>query len=308
MITKLFSRVFNAVQNEEDELLKQVQNDLDKASKEGKVETEQLSYESSPKEGVINVVDKSNNEVTKFKPTESGFEMKTDDNSFLIPKLTEAIEQLNDKVDKLAGDKNLNKGIEAPSSADKTNDKEGKSDRKDPDGEKGENKEPKEKSESAAHPDQKVVIPIDGQFVTGYIIEEQDGGKVKVKVPSLDMFVTILKSSIPSVQSISASEEPKEPKRTADQYLTFSKRRFVAKPGIRNFSTGKYAIFVDLGNAKMEPFANEDRPLDKEQSNIKCLAEGFNSLKEANDYINDNQEKLREQIANINKRNFVAKS
>lgn len=322
MITRLFSRMFDAVQAEEDELLKQVQSDLNTAAKEGKVDTEQLSYESSPKEGVINVVDKGNNEVTQFVPEDDGFLMKSDDQSYLIPKLTEAIEKLNEKIDNIEKPevKEPGNGTEAPSSAERTDDSEGKPKPKE---EKPAEPSKKEKSESAAHPDQKVVIPIDGEFRIGYIIEEQDSGKVKVKVPSLDLFVTILKSSIPSVQSISASEQEEKPKRTVDEYQTFSrkfvakgkqrsfsaksdKRNFVAKGKQRNFSTGTYAIFVDLGNSNMEPYAKADNPFNIKEKD-KCLKDGFKSLDEANAYINDNQKELRQQIRQLNRRNFVAK-
>lgn len=314
MITRLFSRMFDAVQAEEDELLKQVQSDLNTAAKEGKVDTEQLSYESSPKEGVINVVDKGNNEVTQFVPEDDGFLMKSDDQSYLIPKLTEAIEKLNEKIDNIEKPevKEPGNGTEAPSSAERTDDSEGKPKPKE---EKPAEPSKKEKSESAAHPDQKVVVPIDGEFKIGYIIEELQGGKVKVKIPSLGVFITVNKDSIPSTTNIEEKNEcDTKPKRTVDEYQTFS-RKFVAKGKLRNFSTkrkqrnfstGTYAIFVDLGNSNMEPYAKADNPFNVEEKD-KCLKNGFKSLDEANAYINSHQKELRQQIRQLNRRNFVAK-
>lgn len=306
MITRLFSRMFDAVQSNEDELLKQVQNDLNCAAKEGKVETEQLTYESSPKEGVINVVDKGNNEVTKFEPTEDGFLMKSEDQSYLIPKLTEAIEKLNEKIDNIEKPtvKETGNGVEAPSSAEHRDNEEGKPKKE---GNEEDDSAKKEKSESAAHPDQKVVVPIDGEFKIGYIIEELQGGKVKVKIPSLGVFITVNKDSIPSTTNIEEKNEcDTKPKRTVDEYRTFS-RKFVAKGKQRNFSvrgkqrnfsTRTYAIFVDFGNAKQEPYAKADNTSNIKETD-KCLVDGFKSIDEANAYINSHQKELRDQIRDI---------
>ena len=300
MVTKFFSRMFDAVQNDEDELLKQVQKDLDTAKAEGSVDTSQITYKKTPQEGVIEVVDKVNNETTKVTPTDEGYLMQSDEQSYLLPQIAAAVEDLKATVEELKDGSKENKEspevpVEAPNSAENTNASEGK-----PSGEVSAQAEGEkvEKQQSATQPDQKVVLTIDGEVVTGYQMEDMDGGKVKVRIPSMDnAFIVVPKSSVQIPQKETVE------KVTTDQYKTFSVAKKTKKFSIakkqRSFSVGgdSFVAAISVDDSTYTPYSTLNENF--EGSNIRVLKGGFKTKYDADKWINDNPKEVQKIIKSL---------
>lgn len=291
--------MFDAVQNDEDELLKQVQKDLDTAKAEGSVDTSQITYKKTPQEGVIEVVDKVNNETTKVTPTDEGYLMQSDEQSYLLPQIAAAVEDLKATVEELKDGLKENKEapevpVEAPNSAENTNASEGKPSEVSAQAEG----EKVEKQQSATQPDQKVVLTIDGEVVTGYQMEDMDGGKVKVRIPSMDNALIVVPKS-----SVQIPQKETVEKVTTDQYKTFSVAKKTKKFSIakkqRSFSVGgdSFVAAISVDDSTYTPYSTLNENF--EGSNIRVLKGGFKTKYDADKWINDNPKEVQKIIKSL---------
>lgn len=204
MVTRLFSRLFNAVQNDEDSLVKQVQEDLNGAKEKGTVDTDQLKYEKQP-DGTINVVDKAANQTTKVSELPEGFQIESEEQKFLLPRIDKKLDELEKQV------KQLNEEGSKDDGEPKHPDKAG------------------EKEESAVQRGVRVVVKIDGQLVTAIVADNPEQEHVKVRVPSLQNQIITVPTD--SIQIPTAAEADNIAQRQQAHYTSFSRKRTFSSEG-----------------------------------------------------------------------------
>lgn len=91
MKTKLMQRVFSAIENEEDKVLYQLNQDIEIAKEDGKLDAEQ--YSIIVDESGIDIYDKVNNEITHVEDTDNTYKLspkEVESKSMTRRKFTEA--------------------------------------------------------------------------------------------------------------------------------------------------------------------------------------------------------------------------
>lgn len=307
-VTKLFTRLFDAVQNDEDSLVKQVQDDLNTANDKGSLETDQLKYTKTP-QGVIQVVDSQNDEVTNATPTENGYKLDSDGQSFLLPELNKKLDDLDSKVDKLnealsndgGGDNSDNSG-EGNNNSEENNDG----------GEGSENSEDNEgetKAESLVQRGVKVIINLDGKLQTAVVMDNPSENTVKVRIPGFQNQIIDIPLDQVSIPTAAEAEQVEgAPERQNSKFMTFSTKKTTFsegrfEPKVKGSKTPTFSCgstedpFKDFKVKKCKGFsAGDDKfvivKVDSNNKPVKVIAKR-DSLELCKEYINNKPELLK---------------
>lgn len=302
-VTKLFTRLFDAVQNDEDSLVKQVQNDLNTADSKGSLETDQLKYTKTP-EGVIQVVDSQNNETTNVTPTKDGYKLDSDGQSFLLPELNKKLDDLDNKVNLIGEAISQATGGEESNGENQTpeekNDGEGS--------ESSKTGEKETKTESVVQRGVKVIINLDGKLQTAIVMDNPLEDTVKVRIPGLQNQVVDIPLNQVSIPTAAEAEQIEgAPQRQNSRFMTFSKKttfsegKFepkVKKSKTPTFSCGKSEDpFSSFKVKKCKGFsAGDDKfvivKVDQNNKLVKVIAKR-DSLELCKEYINNKPELLK---------------
>lgn len=306
-VTKLFTRLFDAVQNDEDSLVKQVQDDLNTANDKGSLETDQLKYTKTP-QGVIQVVDSQNNEVTNATQTEDGYKLDSDGQSFLLPELNKKLDDLDNKINKI-GEALTNEGSGDNSNGSEENNQ---SEENNNAGEGSENSgkgENETKAESLVQRGVKVIINLDGKLQTAVVMDNPSGNTVKVRIPGFQNQVVDMPLDQVSIPTAAEAEQVEgAPERQNSKFMTFSTKKTTFsegkfEPKIKGSKTPTFSCgntedpFKDFKVKKCKGFSagNDKFVIVKVDSNnklVRVIAKR-DSLELCKEYINNKPELLK---------------
>lgn len=231
-VTKLFTRLFGAVQNDEDSLVKQVQDDLNTANNKGSLETDQLKYTKTP-QGVIQVVDSQNNEVTNATSTKDGYKLDSDGQSFLLPELNKKLDDLDNKVNKI-GEALSNEGNGDNSNGSGENSQSREVDNAGEGSENSGKGENETKAESLVQRGVKVIINLDGKLQTAVVMDNPSENTVKVRIPGFQNQIIDIPLDQVSIPTAAEAEQVEgAPERRNSKFMTFSTKK-------TTFSEGKF--------------------------------------------------------------------